>query len=875
MESTRWEQAQSLFHQAIELPEAERPAFLGSACGGDGALMAEVRAMLAADGGAPSLLDGGLAGIAGEFVGQADQPAREIGPYRLARLLGEGGMGVVWLAEREDTGAVVAIKLLPNANLSPVRRERFIREIKTLAKLRHPYIARLYDAGTLADGTPWFVMEYVEGERLVDYCRARKLPLGERLALFAKVCEAVQHAHGQEVIHRDLKPSNILVESDGTPRLLDFGIARELQSLDDPGERTQAGLRFHSPHYAAPEWLRDGTVGFFTDVYSLGVCLYELLADKRPFSDEEAAHGSASALPEKPSVAAQKNQSGGHFLGGAVPKQTWPDLDLLCLKAMRYEPHERYASVEALLRDLNHYLKSEPLEARPDSWRYRAGKFVARNRRPVLVAALSFALVVGLVTFFTIRLAVAKNAALAEAARTERIQQFLLDMLGDADQEAAPGRDLKVETLLDRGAEQAASLNADPETQAKLYLTLGTMYNRLGKYDKAGDLLNLSLNKTLATADPGGARRAKVLTQLGELRGEQGRVKEARGLIQQALDLAAKGGLAPESPTIIAAKLALGKALAESGSYREAIEELSPIARIDPPRSDFERHAVRDALAYLAVAEQGSVQYDLAEATGAKVIALDRQLLGSSHPATGEDLANLASAKMLKGEYQQAEPLYREALAINTAWYGPDNPDVVTMTSFLARALTLTGELDEAEKLLQQALQAEERIYGASHERIGFTLNALGSIALKKGDAASAAAYFQRALAVDRPLFGDKSVQVNEIENGLGQAEMQLAHYEQARAIFASCVEVFQALPPGNPYIGRERVRLGQALLALKRYAEAEKELKDGIQLEQALAVPPTGLIKTAQENLATLHAAWHGADRANSNPARLHAANQ
>ncbi len=240
--------------------------------------------MLAADGHGTSLLDRGLHDVAYRMVGASFQAValQEVGPYRLKQVLGEGGMGVVWLAEREDTATLVAIKFLPHAGLSPARRERFAREIKTLGKLKYPLIARLYDAGTLADGTPWFVMEYVEGLPFTVYCRERKLGIEQRLRLFRLVCEAVQYAHGQEIIHRDLKPSNILVEKDGNPRLLDFGIARELHSLSEPTDQTRAGLRFMSPDYAAPEWIRDGSVGFYTDVYSLGVILYEMLTGGSP-----------------------------------------------------------------------------------------------------------------------------------------------------------------------------------------------------------------------------------------------------------------------------------------------------------------------------------------------------------------------------------------------------------------------------------------------------------------------------------------------------------------------------------------------------------------------------------------------------------------
>jgi len=309
MDSARWDQIQSVFYEVVTRPESERLSILETACGSDEPLMADVLAMLEADSNTTSLLDRGLPDMAYQLVGTPFDPtySREFGPYRLKRILGEGGMGVVWLAERVDAGNLVAIKFLPHAELSPARRERFAQEIRTLAKLKHPFIARLYDAGTLADGTPWFVMEYVEGAGFTEYCRQRPRSVEERLRLFRSVCEAVQYLHGQGIIHRDLKPSNIMVEGDGTPRLLDFGIARELQPQDESSDHTRAGLRFMSRDYAAPEWAREGIVGTYTDVYSLGVILYEMLTggEKSIAADD----------PEKPSVAARR-LSPGDLQGG-------------------------------------------------------------------------------------------------------------------------------------------------------------------------------------------------------------------------------------------------------------------------------------------------------------------------------------------------------------------------------------------------------------------------------------------------------------------------------------------------------------------------------------------------------------------------------
>ena len=299
MDGARWDRIQALFHEAAELPEARRRTFVEDACQGDDGLMADVLAMLDEDSRGASILDGDVADLAQGIIGNgAASPIAptEFGPYRIGRLLGEGGMGVVYLAARDDLGSQVAIKILRDAWLSPARRERFLSEQRTLVQLNHPSIARLYDADTLADGTPWFAMEYVDGLPLTEYCW-RQSSVQERLQLFRSVCEAVQYAHQLAIIHRDLKPSNILVKPDGTVKLLDFGIAKQLDGMDRPSDQTLTGLRLMTPAYAAPEQVRDGPIGVYTDVYSLGVILYEMLAGRLPVEtpDRPAERLSAAA----------------------------------------------------------------------------------------------------------------------------------------------------------------------------------------------------------------------------------------------------------------------------------------------------------------------------------------------------------------------------------------------------------------------------------------------------------------------------------------------------------------------------------------------------------------------------------------------------
>ena len=283
MDSARWQKVQSLFHEATELPAEEQRNFLEARCKDDEALANEVVLLLREDALGQSLLDSNVAEVAQEIFEDSREGAENLktfGPYRIIRTLGEGGMGIVYLAEREDIGSQVAIKVLRDAWLSPARRARFAMEQRTLAQLNHPSIARLYDADSSTDGTPFFAMEYVEGEAISEYCRRDKCSLQTRLRLFREVCESVIYAHQHTVIHRDLKPSNILVKSDGTIRLLDFGIAKHLEDLGSDADQTMTSLRMMTPAYASPEQIRGEHVGVQTDVYSLGVVLYELMTDR-------------------------------------------------------------------------------------------------------------------------------------------------------------------------------------------------------------------------------------------------------------------------------------------------------------------------------------------------------------------------------------------------------------------------------------------------------------------------------------------------------------------------------------------------------------------------------------------------------------------
>lgn len=478
MDAARWTRIQELFHAAADLRDAAQDAFLAASCAGDADLRVQVGELLAADAAGAPVIDGGAGTLARALLA-AGSIAERLGPYRIVRLLGEGGMGVVYLAERTDVGSHVALKLLPDAGLSPERLARFASEQRMLARLEHPAIARLYDAGT-SEGTPYFVMEYVAGTPLTDHCRDRAVSIPGRLQLFRALCEAVQFAHQHAVIHRDIKPSNVLVKPDGSLRLLDFGIAKQLEATAADARATVQGPM--TPAYAAPEQFLGEPVGVHTDIYALGVVLYELLAGQLPFDAARSAM-SVDDCPAPPSIAARR---GGR--GGAARRAAWAELDLVVLTAMHREPPRRYRSVDALIRDLDHYLRDEPLEARPDRAGYRLRKFVVRHRRAVAASALVVAGLVGVTALFVSRLAVERDRAAHQAAITAAVNRFLAeDFIGRSNPYDSG---VASETLLH--AIQGAAPDIDrrfagePSVAARLHDIIARSLDARGDHDGAG-----------------------------------------------------------------------------------------------------------------------------------------------------------------------------------------------------------------------------------------------------------------------------------------------------------------------------------------------------------------------------------------------------
>jgi len=858
MDSARWAHVQKLFGSAVDLARSDQQIFLARECGSDQALMDEVQAMIEEDARGDSLLDRDVSHVANKFL--SDAPSfQQAGPYRIVRMLGEGGMGVVYLAERDDLGSMVAIKILRDAWLSPARRERFLTERRTLAQLNHPSIARLYDASTLPDGTPWFAMEYVEGVPLTKYCE--RLSIRERLQLFREVCEAVQHAHLHAVIHRDLKPSNVLVRPDGTVRLLDFGIAKQLDRFDAPADRTRTGLRLMTPAYAAPEQIRGDRIGIYTDVYSLGVVLYELLAGKLPFDLSDRTPGEAETMilekePEKPSSIVDLAA----------------DLDVLCLTAMHKDPERRYSSVEALIRDIDHYLRSEPLEAQRDTLRYRARKFIGRNRRAVAAAAVVLTLVVGLVAFFTVRLTIARNRALDEAARTQRIQRFMLNLFEGGEKETGPADNLRVITLLDRGVQEAQDLNSEPSVQAELYQTLGSIYQKLGKLDRADSLLSSGLERRISLSGKDSAEAADSMVALGLLRIDQEKLPDAERLIREGLEIA-KHHAPRNDPSLAKATTALGRVLEERGSYDQAVPLLEEAVKLSSKQSAVNPE-LADSLNELASVHFYAGRYAIADSLFRRVLQMHRQLHGDRHPLVADDLINIGAVQQDLGYYSEAERFERQALEINQSYYGGDHPQMAHNLTVLGRTLIHEKRFDEAVAALEKALPIEERAYGPVSRQVASALNELGNAAMNRHQYDDAEPYFRRMVDIYRAVYNNHHYLIGIALSNLAGVYVGRKEYVRAEQFYRDAIQAFaETLPANHLNMGIAQIKLGRALVLQSRFSEAEGHIVSGYAILSKQANPSSVHLQNARQDLVSVYDALKQPDKAQRFRAELIAA--
>jgi len=869
MDSEHWELIQRVFFDALQHPEERRREFVLNCAPESPEVSGEVLAMLEAEASDKKslLFDRGLAGIAVTTVriGGPDYSTVSFGPYELEQMLGEGGMGVVYQARQRDTGKIVAIKVLLNSRLSPARRVRFAREQRMLARLSHPHVAELYHSDLLPDGTPWFAMELVGSPRteqesrtsampIDEWCRAHEIGLIERLHLFRTLCETVQYVHSNLLVHRDLKPSNILVTEEGSLKLIDFGIGKEQDREQADASRTIAGLRLLTVGYAAPEQIRGSAALPSNDIYALGVILYEFLAGKHPFELSECSHSEAQKKvleeePEKPSEAARRL---GNPLGASISQ--WRDLDAICQKAMSKDPQRRYTTAQALYEDVDNFLLSRPLKARPDRALYTVSKFAIRQRRAIALIACALAAVVAAAVYHTLQLTRARDAALAEAARTGRLEHLMIDLMTNGDPEVGPAEDMRIPDLMGYGVKEAYAFKSDPAIQADIFQTLGDVYLSWGKFDISYQLLSAALERRRALFGAQSAKAAESLVHLGNWYSNQDRLPEAEKLIRQALAIQ-KLRLPPADPEIARAYAALGAVLQRMNRQTEAIEDLDTAIRIQSTSPTL-KSDLSVSLTRLANSKSDIGQYDAALALDRLALEIDRQLHGDRHPDVAEDLTNLARIETAHRNWSGAENDLRQALQITESWYGEENPNTTDVSVHLAEVLARENRLVEADKLLRRALETQQKAAnGKPRMRTALVLNAMGVLASQRRRWREAESDYRQAARIYSALYGDSRPETATAYANLARIYLDEGKLAKAESQFRDVLVRYGSTQGADQLdVGIARIELGSTLEREERYKDAEGELLAGCKLVSGQAGDSSSWLQTARADLVRVY---------------------
>lgn len=844
----RWREVDSLFAGALERPAAERRAFL-DACGCDPELRREVERLLAAD----ERIDTFLETPAGEALGLpvpwSDEGGR-VGPYRLLRRIGSGGMGTVYLARRDDEHfeRLVAVKVLRSDLESPEARQRFMVERQILARLEHPNIARLYDGGCTEDGRPYLVMELVEGLPVDRYCDRHRLTVDQRLDLFRRICAAVQYAHQHLLVHRDLKPGNILVTPEGEPKLLDFGIAKQLgpEEEEDAGDGAFPDLRAMTPVYASPEQVQGKAITTASDVYSLGVLLYELLAGRSPYrvvhrrgQELEAAILGAELeppsrtlfRPEEPAPESIAEARG--TLPAALGRRLRGDLDHIVLCALRKDPQRRYTSVALLSQDLENHLALLPVTARPGTVSYRAGKFVRRHRTAMVGALLAALLGITLLTSFVIQ----GRRVARERDKARYTLAFLVSTFQQADPYHSRGELLTAREMLDQGADRAVrELNSQPDVQAALMDSIGQVALGLGRYDQAEPLLERALALRRKTFGPQSLEVAESLEHLAELKKERSQLKVAEGLLRQSLAL--KRRLLGDRDLAVAKTLnELGTLLADEIKISEAEavhREALAIARQEEGPAG---PTVAESILGLAKRKNERGDYAAAERLFREGLAVERRALGDQDPQVYRDQTDLGEILFEANKYREAEALLRQSLAVQQKILGREHPDVVTTLINLGMTVQRLGRFTEAEVIDREALQIARSQFGPTHWRVGIILGNLGSALVgqeKPDKIREGIPYYQEALAVRRQNLGDRDPLVAQIYLLLAGAHRRLQEADQALPLAQKALALIeQAEGRDHPHVAFALRELGTDYQYLGRCDKAEPYLRRALDIRR------------------------------------------
>ena len=857
LNAERWSRIAELFAHAVELEPGKREDFLDSACGGDTELREYIQDLLQEDPAVEAIVERTIISTVrdafGDDTSQSEQmKGQMIGPYRVDRLLGSGGMGMVYLAQRADEqfDQQVAIKLGRHRLVDPQTELRLRHERQFLADLDHPNIARLFDGGTTDDGVPYLVMEHIDGVRLDMYCDLHRLNIAERLRLFQTICAAVHYAHQNLIIHRDIKATNILVAKDGTPKLLDFGIAKlsDAEGAATDG-LTREGAVIMTPANGAPEQISGQNITTATDIYGLGLLLYDLLSGLRAYETEGLTPAEAASIisqettvspsrrlvQKKKAAQSQHDAAALHELEQIAADRSTSlerlrrrlrgDLDVIVLKALRKEPARRYRSANAFADDIGLHLKSMPIVARTDSWRYRAGKFVQRH----FAAVTASVLVVAMLATFTVLLSVQNRTVVKERDTAREVIQFLEDIFMAHDPSRARGVDVTAEEILAEGAERIRSNLGDrPEIQSSLMGTIGRVYYNLGEYQPSEEMLEQALRLRLRTDNESHPAVAAARNDLAEVLIRRAQYDRAIELLQQSLavnQLSNDGS----SPLVATNLFNLANVYLATGKLDEAEAAVrSSIAIFRQIRDQYSLE-LAEAIGSLARVLQVRGDLDQTESLLLEAIDIISTSQGPDHPFMAYYLQNLGVLQRSKGDLEAAERTLHTAIEATRRILGDKHDLLAVALVDQGILLHMKGDFDEAERFVREALDLGIEIHGTSHPRLGLHKTILGMLLHDKSDLGNAEATLREALLIYDQVLDDDHQYIASALTELGAVLNTSGRAEEAREVLERALQIrLNDYPPEHVLVAATQVEYGDTLSRLGRFDEAEPLLKEG-----------------------------------------------
>ena len=801
-----WDGLSRMYEELRKIPPNERDAWIEKNCP-DEWIKEELYSLLQVDEDSADYFDSLTSNVISPALDElSDLPpaSGKVYNYKLLRKIGRGGMGNVYLAERDDDmyKSRVAVKILRRGMDSKDILERFHTERQILARLNHPNITHLLDGGITSDGRPYFVMEYVQGKPITEYCDEKKLPVNERIELFNQICDALAFAHQNLVIHRDLKPRNILVTDQGNVKLLDFGIAKIVDNESSQNlTLSDSNERLMTPEYASPEQVRGATVNTASDVYQLGLVLYKLLSGKTPFDFEnksllETERLILTQIPQKPSsylasLTLSEMEEISHKRKtnpNKLIRKLKGDLDLIILTAIQKEPEQRFTSVLEFRRDIERYKRRLPVRSRGNRFGYKTIKYIQRNKLFLAIAAVFLIMLTSFSVFYNFSITEQRNQAQNEAEKAAQVTSFLMELFEANDPSLSQGEELTAWQLLQNAEERIELLENQPEIQAQMFDVTGQIYRRMGDFDRAEEFLNRALDLRISLYGPNHSETLAVYDQLGLLYSDTGNFVRADSMLRHALAIRFSQS-SPNDPALSDTKTNLAYVLRRTGDYTEA------------------ERLYRNS-------------YDIR-----------KRHYGENHPSTIENLSSLGVTMINKGDYLNSESVLRQVLELRRNTLGSNHPDLAMSLNNLGAVLLNIGLFSEAESLFRESLEMRQHLFGDLHPKVALSMNNLGIALREQNRYVRARDYLLEALEIRKYLLGRDNVNTAISKFSLGQLKLQSGEVHSALDLLQHAHEIFEKhLSDSHSFTARTKMAVGSCYMEMGESELAENFITSGYE---------------------------------------------